>query len=280
MKLGFGFIYETTCLIDGMKYRGRRIRSFTAEDDEYLGSGKELSKAIDRYGRENFTRVILKECYSKEELIESEEFYLREVDAMHNHMYYNLTNNSVGWPTERGKPLPEYWKAHMSESQKKRPPMSEETRRKLSLANTGKKHSEETRRKIGEAFRGRKLSPEHIAKISESLKGEGNPNYGKHYTPEASRRQSEAQKRRFSINPIYNKGVPMSEEQKEKVSNSVSELWNDEDYRRRQSEAHSGKVWMHRQESLEKIYILEEQIVEYERLGWKRGRGRSCKRIM
>ncbi len=40
--------------------------------------------------------------------------------------------------------------------------MSEETRKKISVANKGKTHSEETRRKI-----------------SEAKKGENNPNYGK-----------------------------------------------------------------------------------------------------
>lgn len=278
--MSYGFIYETTCLVTGKKYIGKRVREFSERDDEYLGSGKLLNEDIQRYGRSAFTRVILKECESKEELTEMEEYYLRDVDAMHNPDYYNLTNNSIGWPVERGMSLPDYWKQHMSESQKKRPPVSEKTREKLRKANIGKHHSEETKRKIGDATRGIPLSPKHRAKISESLTGEKNPNYGKHYTPEKSKRQSEAQKRRFSHMPQHNKGIPMTEDQKNILSKSVTKLWEDEDYRRRQSEAHSGKVWMYNQETLEKVYITKDLIGKYEDLGWKRGRGKSCKRIL
>lgn len=81
---------------------------------------------------------------------------------------------------------------------------SEETRRKLSEANKGKKrkpHSEETKRNISEAMKGRKLSDEHKKKISEANKGENNPHYGKPsamkgktFSDEARRKMSEARK--------------------------------------------------------------------------------------
>ena len=45
---------------------------------------------------------------------------------------------------------------------------SEETRKKLSEANLGKKLSEETRRKMSEAQKGKKLSPESIRKREET----------------------------------------------------------------------------------------------------------------
>lgn len=275
----YGFVYETTCLVTGMKYIGRRIRNFTPYDDEYLGSGKLLNLDIDKYGRENFVRVILVECDSKEELEKMERYYLEKVDAMHNPSYYNLTNSSIGWPTEKGKKLPEYWRAHMSESQRKRPPVTEETRRKLRIANTGKHHTEETRKKISDIQKGRKLSEEHKKKISLSNSGENNPWYGKSPSEETRRMMSESQKRRFSNETIYNKGLPMTEGQKVLLSESVTKLWEDPEYKKRQRLAHSGKVWMHKQETLEKVYILECEITKYEHDGWKRGRGKSCKRI-
>ena len=72
---------------------------------------------------------------------------------------------------------------------------SEETRRKMSEAHTGKKqgpHSEEHRRKISEACKGRKVSEETRRKISQANKGKklGPP------SEEHRRKMREAQARR------------------------------------------------------------------------------------
>lgn len=48
----FGYIYETTNLINGKKYIGQKTsRVFLKE--EYLGSGKGIKLAIDKYGLNN-----------------------------------------------------------------------------------------------------------------------------------------------------------------------------------------------------------------------------------
>ena len=56
---------------------------------------------------------------------------------------------------------------------------SEETKRKIREANTGKTTSDETRRKISETSKGRTHSEETKRKMSEVMKGKNNPNYGK-----------------------------------------------------------------------------------------------------
>lgn len=48
--------------------------------------------------------------------------------------------------------------------------VSEETRRKLSDAQKGKKHSEETRRKMSKSQKGKIFSEEHRTKLSEAIK--------------------------------------------------------------------------------------------------------------
>jgi very-short-patch-repair endonuclease len=63
---------------------------------------------------------------------------------------------------------PEIRKKHR-EANLKKPPMSEETRNKISAANLGKKLSDGTRAKIGRAGLGRKHSPETIEKIKAAL---------------------------------------------------------------------------------------------------------------
>lgn len=90
---------------------------------------------------------------------------------------------------------------------KKMPICSEEHRRKISEANTGKTHSEETRQKISQSLKGKpgtrtgkKCSEEHKRKIGEA-------NKGKIRTSEQNRKNSER-----------NKGKTISEETRKKMS--------------------------------------------------------------
>jgi len=80
---------------------------------------------------------------------------------------------------------------------------SEETRRKISIANTGKKASEETRRKQSESHKGKKFSEETKRKMSEALKGRP----GKSPSEETRAKLSKALK-----------GRPKSEETKRRMS--------------------------------------------------------------
>lgn len=85
-------------------------------------------------------------------------------------------------------------------------PRTDETKRKLALANTGKKQSEETKRKISESLKGCARSEETKKKISIShvgvLKGP--------HTEEAKKRISQAQK-----------GKPLSEKNKQGISSAM-----------------------------------------------------------
>lgn len=67
--------------------------------------------------------------------------------------------------TKRGTPLTEAHKKALSLAWKTRPPISDKTRAKLSLAGLGRKVSAETRKKISLRTRGRKLSEETRKKI-------------------------------------------------------------------------------------------------------------------
>lgn len=74
----FYIIYKTTNKIDGKIYVGSH--QTTNINDEYLGSGKYLKRAISKYGKQNFNKEILhifnnkQDMFDKEREIVNEEF--------------------------------------------------------------------------------------------------------------------------------------------------------------------------------------------------------------
>jgi hypothetical protein len=53
----YHFVYETTNLVNGKVYRG--VHSTNNLEDGYVGSGVRIRRAVQKYGKENFSRVIL-----------------------------------------------------------------------------------------------------------------------------------------------------------------------------------------------------------------------------
>ena len=82
-----GFVYEWTNKINGKKYIGSHIGNL---DDKYIGSGTIFSRALAKYGLENFERQILEIVTDISCLREREQFYIDKVDAARNKRYYNV----------------------------------------------------------------------------------------------------------------------------------------------------------------------------------------------
>jgi len=198
----FGYIYMTENLINGKKYIGQK-KSTEFLHEKYLGSGSILRKAIEKYGKENFKVSMICECSSKEELDEMEKYYISLYNAQSSEDFYNLTaggESGLGGPKFKGhkhtdeskKKISEkvsgnkngfYGKHHdsktreiMKEKAANRPPVSDETREKLSNIRKGRKFTEEHKRKISEAQKGekgnnygKKLSDETKSKISNTV---------------------------------------------------------------------------------------------------------------
>ena len=147
----FYFIYETTNLINGSKYRGFH-QTFDV-NNSYLESGPIIIKAIKKYGKRNFKREILEFCDSFEHLIEREAFYVN-IEWINRKDTYNLKTG--GWGGS--KHSEELKSKHWSRTNKL------EVSQKIREANTNHITSEKTRKKLSDAGIGKIQSIDHINK--------------------------------------------------------------------------------------------------------------------
>lgn len=142
------YIYKTTNLINQKIYIGQHTKS---KDDSYLGSGLLILRAIKKYGKQNFKKEIIKECFSIQELNELEFFYIKRYNSIFPNGY-NLRsggNNSL---------------------------LSEEIKEKISKSRKGKCLG-----KNNPNWKAKSFTNETLTKISKSVKNqyEKNPAYRK-----------------------------------------------------------------------------------------------------
>jgi hypothetical protein len=104
----FGIIYLTSRVSGGQvvrRYVGQhRVRRGVIEDG-YLGSGKILTAAIRKHGREAFVRETLQICYSREELNEAEKHWVMFFDAVRSPEFYNIAEGGLGQNSKTRKPV-------------------------------------------------------------------------------------------------------------------------------------------------------------------------------
>jgi group I intron endonuclease len=167
-----------------------------------------LYLAIRKYGWENFSKEIIDHAETEEELSKKEIYWIA---------YYQSINPVVGYNMSEGGTGGDTWSSlsqeRKAEAISKRPPMSDETKKKVSrslkeryktqphhslggtswnkglkedpeltekkrLRMLGTKDSEETRKRKSQALKGKNTTPKsesHRQKLSESLKGRSIP---------------------------------------------------------------------------------------------------------
>jgi group I intron endonuclease len=163
-------VYKITNEINGKIYVG--VHQTEDLNDDYMGSGALIKKAIRKYGKENFNKEYLKICDDPESmfLMETElvtsEFVLRE-DT------YNMKEGGLGGDTSKHIDYGDEYKRNISDAMIKmfneNPDIRKEYADRLRLVRhsfAGKSHTEETKKKIGEAN-------------SKHQSGKGNSQYGK-----------------------------------------------------------------------------------------------------
>lgn len=219
------YIYKHTNKINGKSYIGQTKNIKMRWRPEGYKYCRKFYHAILKYGWDNFTHEILREC-DETDVDFWEIYYIGFYDTINNG--YNLegggcANKTVSAETRaliskagmgrpsclKGKPAwnkglktPEEVRKKLSESHKgKRQPLSEETKRKIGQAQIGKKVSEETRKKLSishmgkpSARKGKKLTDEQKKFLSKSLMGKSPWNKGKNMSDETKSKLSKAKK--------------------------------------------------------------------------------------
>lgn len=161
------FIYETTNIINGKKYRGYHGTSDI--NDGYLGSGPILKKAIKKYGKENFVREILEFCSSIDEVAEKEKIYVNK-EWVKNKETYNL---QIGGRYGHNGNL------------------SDDARKKIIHWNKKNPLNEESKKKQSDQLKKIWEDPEKSKKLREGNKGK---NKGRKHSPESCKNMSESHK--------------------------------------------------------------------------------------
>ena len=154
----YGYIYKICNKVNGKVYFGKKESSTLVED--YWGSGKNIRKALDKYGVENFTRTVVDWADTKQDLDLKEKFWI--AFGRQHYDCYNISDGGDGGPTRRGQ-----------------------------------HHTDETKRKISESHKGKVMSDEARRNMSlnhADFKGEKSPCWGKHPSDEARRKMSETHK--------------------------------------------------------------------------------------
>ncbi len=190
-------IYKIENKVNGKVYIGssidievrwkNHIRSLNGKDKYF---NDYLHRQWREYGEENFIFNIIEEC-NVYELDKKEQYWIEFYDSMDRENGYNLKEAG-----KRGK-------------------LSEETRRKLSIAAKGKIFSEETRKKLSIAAKGRQAFKDH--KHSDNTKekmSKSRISYFNNNPDKLDELKESLKEGRF-------KGNSHSKESKEKISNSM-----------------------------------------------------------
>ena len=189
------YIYRITNKINGKTYIGQH--KYKKLNDDYMGSGKILKLAQKKYGIKNFIKEILYSSIQYKETADDVERFAIAKERALGKAEYNIADGGGGCGSH-----------------------SEETKKKISEGNKGKKVSEETKKKMSESHKGVQVWNKGIPRTDETKRKISEANKGKKLSEEAKKKMSESRKGRTS----WNKGKklePLSEEHKMKISEAM-----------------------------------------------------------
>ena len=139
------YVYVIVNKINLKLYFGSHSWEGTGVDKNYYGSGTAITRAVRKYGKDNFIVYPIKFYDTVEECRRAEEELLTKHNIANNPYCYNLKNSAIG--------LDKGFKH------------TEEAKRKISESGKGRKHTEEAKRKISQA--NKTVSEEYRKKLSQ-----------------------------------------------------------------------------------------------------------------
>ena len=167
-------IYKTLNTVNGKYYIGMD----TKNDPKYLGSGTILKKAIKKYGKESFKKIVLEYCNTIEQLRKQEKYWIEIYNACTDRGSYNISTGGTGGDNFTNNPD------------------KERIRKKLKA----RRHTEATKQKIrenhwqslhGGSRLGTKWTKEQREKMEEYWRNNPSPFKGKHHTEESKQSNRE-----------------------------------------------------------------------------------------
>lgn len=140
MTYKFNYFYKITNNINGHYYYG--VHSTNDINDGYMGSGKRLHWAYKKYGKENFTKEIIKFFENQNDAYEYESIMVTE-NLTKNDDCYNIKTGGFGGSKNMLVALDNYGESHFVSSDDDRLKTGE-----LHYIWTGRKRTNEEREKI------------------------------------------------------------------------------------------------------------------------------------
>ena len=184
-------IYKTTNLINNKIYVGQSIND---GDNNYLGSGTYIIKAIKKYGKSNFKKEIIEHCLTQEVMNNRELYWIKFFDCTNRQIGYNVRETSQGVYTKESRKK-QRCKGH-----------TEETKNKISRALKKYKRTEEHSKNLSEAIKNIDFSymktDVYHNNMSKATTGVKNGMFGKTHSVETKQKISESKRGK----PPWNKG--------------------------------------------------------------------------
>lgn len=165
----YGYVYLTENKINGKKYIGQHKSS--TFDKTYKGSGKNLLKAISKYGFDKFETYIIEECDDANTLNIREAYWIEFYKADTSEEFYNLiTGGGVSYGDTNPSKRPEVRKILSEKWSGENNPMYGVEPWNKGLTKENNSDVKRNGEKISKSLKGKNKSEEHKKNISEAIK--------------------------------------------------------------------------------------------------------------